>query len=299
MSASTRTAALSHGGRKDPTQTTTIRRRYAQRLRGALGRIMAAAREGIVQDDVFGLRGGQAALAELPEVFDYPTDSGKIQAFLRWLRKQLRQDYLTVVTRNENRFIQAAYARGLKHATSALREAGVDVPEDANVQAALNLPIHQRTLQQLYSRNFRLLEGITRDMGREISEELTAGFAEGENARKIARRVSNRVQTVGKTRSEVLARSEVINAHSESTLTRFEGMGVDTVQHGEWSAAMDERTCPICRHLDGQEFTIDEMRNGTFRFRAEGEDVPDHLAGEYRLKPPAHPQGRCSILPVV
>jgi len=60
----------------------------------------------------------------------------------------------------------------------------------------------------------------------------------------------------------------------------------------------DDRVCPVCEHLDGNEYTIEEMRSGTFTFDAPG-DVPDYLAGEYRLKPPAHPNGRCSILPVI
>jgi hypothetical protein len=47
--------------------------------------------------------------------------------------------------------------------------------------------------------------------------------------------------------------------------------------------------CEICQALDGRIFTLDEMRNGAFE-----------IGGfTYRLKPPAHPQGRCTILPTV
>jgi hypothetical protein len=53
--------------------------------------------------------------------------------------------------------------------------------------------------------------------------------------------------------------------------------------------AGDDRVCAFCQALNGASFTLSEMRNESFS--AGGQT--------FRLKPPAHPQGRCRILPEI
>jgi hypothetical protein len=82
------------------------------------------------------------------------------------------------------------------------------------------------------------------------------------------------------------------------SVTRYEQAGVETVQHGEWTDSDDDRVCEICERLDGREIPIGDVREATFTFEPD-DDQPDHLAGEYRMMPPAHPQGRCALLPII
>jgi len=65
-----------------------------------------------------------------------------------------------------------------------------------------------------------------------------------------------------------------------------------------WSDAGDARVCPICERLDGREIPLTTIDEATFTFEP-GPDDPDSLAGEYALKPPIHPGGRCVLLPVI
>lgn len=257
---------------RDPTRTTTLRRRYASKLRGAFADINTALRQGVVQNDAFGLRGD--ALAEAPRDFTFDTDDKKVKAFDRWLKRQQRRDVLSIISRDENQYVRTAYSSGLSHAQRELLKAGIDA-DMADVEAAFNLPVHRDALQLLYTRNYQQLEGITNAVAQQINQELTQAFAAGENPRDVAERLTDRVDTVGKTRATTLARTETINAHSTATLNRYERAGIDEVGgKAEWSAAMD--ACDQCAALHGDTYPINEARGLL----------------------PAHPNCRCAWIPV-
>lgn len=284
--------------RTDPTRTTTLRRRYAQRLRGEFAEINTQIRRGIRDRDVFRLGNGGEALAEPLPQFPFSTDDRKADAFVRWLRRQQRNGVLQVIERNNNTFIRSAYGRGLEHAATELRKQGidVDVPE---LQPAFALPVHEESLQLLFTRNYEALQGITDEVAKQISRELTNGFAQGWNPNEMAEELTDRVDSIGKTRATTLARTEVINAHAEGTLNRFERQGVDQVTiRAEFTTAGDRRVCPLCASLEGRTVTIQEAREGTFQFNA-SENQPDSLSGTHPIKPPIHPRCRCSFFPVV
>ena len=288
----------------DPTKTKTIRETYGSRLRGQLAKLNAVIRSGIIERDVFGLRGdntpfdNQPSDPDPPPVFDFPRDDRKVDSFMDWLERQEQQGVLEVISRNDNPYIRSGYQRGLQNATRELQEQGVEV-DTTDVEDIFNLGVHQDAAQALYTRNFRELRGITDVMDQQISRELADGFSQGENPTKISRRVTDRVNKIGKTRASTLAQTEVIRAHSEATLNRYERMGVETVTiRAEWLTAGDSRVCPICNSLEGKSWTIEEARSATFRYSA-GANEPSSLSGRYPVQPPAHPNCRCSFIPQV
>lgn len=286
---------------RDPTRSQTLRRRYAQRLRGQFDAIRAAINKGIRDRDVFGLRGVESLQPRPPRdlpsrVFDFSTDSEKTEQFMTWLRRQEQRGILEVISRGDNQFVRSAYAKGLRHADAQLNAEGLVVP-DEELQTLFNQPVHRDTLQSLFTRNFNELEGITEAMNQQISRELTDGFSRGLGPREMARNVTDRVDKVGKHRATVLARTETIRAHSDATLNRYEQLGVETVTiEAEFLTAGDARVCPLCASQEGRTFTITEARSETFSFRA-GESQPSSLSGEYPVNPPIHPQCRCAWIP--
>jgi SPP1 gp7 family putative phage head morphogenesis protein len=285
---------------RDPTQTTTLRKRYAQRLRGQLAALSATIREGVRSRDVFriGAAAMQPADPRDPPVFPFDEDDRKIEAFMRWLRQQEERGVLEVIGRGDNQFVRAAYGRGLQHADTALNAEGVVLP-DEQLATLFNAPIHRDALQRLYTRNFSELEGITEAMNQQISRELADGFSRGLNPTAMARNLTDRIDKVGKHRATLLGRTETIRAHSTATLNRFEEAGVDTVTvRAEWTTAGDRRVCPICQTLEGRTMTVEEARSDTFTYQASGDEAAS-LSGTYPVQPPAHPQCRCSLLPVV
>lgn len=283
-------------GGKDPTRTTSLRQKYAAKLRGKFADINTQIRKGVVDEDVFGLEG--EALAQPLPTFEYQTDPEKVDGFMEWLRRQQKRGVLEVIQRDGNTYVRSAYSSGIRYADARLNEQGVQVP-DQTLQSTFNQPVHRDALQLLYTRNYEALQGITTEVSKQVSDELTQGFAQGWNPNKIARNITDRVDKIGKTRATVMARTEVINAHSTATLNRFEQAGASGVTvKAEWSTAGDRRVCPICQALEGNVYTIKEARSSTFRYSA-GDDEAPSLSGEYPVKPPAHPQCRCALLPVV
>lgn len=290
--------------RRDPTGTATLRERYASKLRGGFAAINTDVREGIIQQDRFNLRGD--TLAELPPEFQVASDDEKTRLFVVWLVERLEADVLELISRNDNPYVRSAYGRGLKDATRALRDQGLDVSA-ADVEDMFNQGVHARTLQRLFTADYEDLEDITDEVADQVRRELTEGFAQGENPRKIARRITGRVDSIGKTRATTLARTRAIDAYSEATLNRFEGAGVSRVEvRAEWLTAGDARVCPICINLEGNTWTTDEVRSETFTLTEadvrphvdEGQSVSS-FTGDWPIKPPAHPQCRCRLIPVV
>lgn len=294
------------GRQADPTGTRTIReRRFVPELRRRFRRVRGLVRTTVgYENDALQLAGN----AEPADVFDFPTDAQKEAAFQRWLQQALEDEVLapvgTMATRNGQhytaKYVRAAYSKALRDADRRLKQEGIQVPgSDESIEATVRAPIHERTLQRLYTRTFENLEGITDDTAVVLRDELTRGLAEGKNPREVARRLTGELETITRTRADVLARTETINAYTEGTLRRYEEMGADAVTvTAEWSTAGDNRVCPICETLEGQTFTIREARTETFEFTP-GEDDIESLAGEYPVKPPAHPQCRCAFLPAV
>jgi len=265
----------------DPTATTTLRNEYSQRLRGVWARINAQAREDVTDRDVFALRSeGALAAARPPDpIHDlrFESDDRKIESFRDWLGEQARKGRLEVFTRDENTYIRSAYEKGVRHADENLRKQGVELPEQ-DLQAMFNRPIHSDQLQTLFTRTLTEWEGVVSATEQQIARELSDGLAQGENPTKIARRISDRIDNIGKTRSTTLARTEIIRSHADATLNRYDELSVDEVAgEAEFSTAGDSRVCPICRSLDGNVYTIEAARGLI----------------------PVHSRCRCTFLPVV
>jgi SPP1 gp7 family putative phage head morphogenesis protein len=277
-----------------PARIKTATIRFEQNLRGVLQRINAALKEAIIEDDIFGLEddGTDTLAVDDPPRLQTESNARKTVLFIQWLREQLNTELLEIVTRNENAYIRSAYAQGIRAATSALQEQGVD-PATVDISELVEQGNFNRGLQTLFNRTYEELKGMTDDLVQEVRQELMEGFSRGENPRKVARRISDRVDSVGKHRATLIARTETLNAHSTGYLDRVEDVSdeqdTDIVVSHEWATAGDDRVCPICKAIDGIMFTTEEMREGTFE-----------LGGNtWQLKPPAHPMGRCTLLPTV
>ena len=275
-----------------PTRTTTQQDVFAQRLRGVLSRINARIREVIINNDAF--QNVEALVDDPPDsVFETDNSRQAIGRFLEWLRTQLDESYLTVVGPDRNQFIRAAYAEGVRNVHGQLSDLDVSF-ERSDVNDLIGRPIHRNSLQELYTRAYENLESVRDDVAQAVRDELVEGFREGKGTAEIARNLTDRVDSIGKHRSTMIARSEVMNAHSEGTLTRVEEINRDrpteedtlVTGHGQWNAAISQpNTCAFCRRMNGTDLKASEMATTTVQFRG---DI-------YRLKPPAHVSGRCSI----
>lgn len=266
MSSKPRSERSDHGagqGAVDPTKTTTLRRTYAQRFRGQFAALNTEILRAVRDRDFFGLGQSEQLAPSEPDPlpnYPFPRDDKKIEKFEDWLRKQLDRGVLETITRNENEYIRSAYNRGVTYADSELNQAGVMASEEA-LEEVFNQGTREETLQRLYTRNYSALRGITDETAKQISEEITDGVARGVNPRVMARNITGRVDSIGKTRATTLARTEVINAHAEGTLDRFGELGIEEVTgEVEWQATGDHRVCAECASLSGSRYSLEDAR---------------------------------------
>jgi len=287
-------------GEYGPTNTQSVTRTFEQRLRGVLGRINAKIREFVGEKDWFGINEQSDTLAvEDPDPFNTDNNPKKIALFVNWLREQLDANYLSIVGPDRNEWIETAYKEGIRNVHRQLSDLNVSFErEDAN--DLVSVPIHRSSLRELYTRTYSNLQSVRDDVATDVRDTLLEGFQEGKGPREIARTLTDRIDSIGKYRSTLIARSETINAHSSGTLSRIDELNEDTEQeivasHGEWDAAMDNRTCAFCQALNGVEMATDEM--GRFSVEVgESANLPNQFIGRnFRLKPPAHPNCRCNI----
>ncbi len=220
----------------------------------------------IVRDDILGLSDSPPRVVlqlSPPGRFTFPSDvAGKAEAFTAWLRGALDSELLSIVggepTGWQNKYVRAAYGRGLAHADAALRSQGFDPPPGA-LAATFNAPIHVSKLQLIFSRNFSELRGITNAVEQSLSRIVTEGLATGQSPRVVARNIARSIDSIGRVRSRALARTEIIRAHATATLARFEQAGIEEVVGVvEFATAGDDRVCQTCQDLEGNTFTLDE-----------------------------------------
>jgi len=271
-----------------PTNTKTATKRFEQRLRGVLERINAAIRKAIVEEDLFNLRVDTLAVDD-PGPFEESSDMATMAKFTQWLREQLNTEFLTVVSAAENQYIRRTYAEGMRLATRQLQNQDVDL-QTVDIQELVEKDRFDTGLRTLFRRNFRQLESVKEDMVDDIRGTLLEGFRDGWNPSKMARKITDRVDSIGKNRATMIARSETINAHSQGFLDRTEQVQEELdipmgVRHVGRVTAADEDVCAFCRRTSDSVFTIEEFGGTTVQWRGQ----------IWRVAPPSHPNGRCSI----
>lgn len=297
------TARLRQLATSDPTRTGELRARFRRDIRRRFRAVRGAIRRVVGYDeDYFRLRQDARLADDTPD--EGLTQAERRRQFRRWLRQQFRDRVLEPTRRRALRegqhwtatYVRAAYGSGWERATQRLQQAGL---APSTVEDVFRLPTPRRQLRDLYTRVYGLVEDTSRAAALQVADAVTTGLAEGINPREMARRATAEARGVQRTRAEVIARTETIRAHSEATLDRYERARVGGVTvSGEFTTADDARVCPICEHIAGDAFTPRAMRDATVAFEP-SDSEPDHLAGEYPVMPPVHPQCRCAILPVV
>jgi len=157
-----------------------------------------------------------------------------------------------------------------------------DVSRNALVKRTF-ATIDRAAVDFLANYQLQLLGDVTTELASGIHKTITAGVLSGKSIPEVASEIGRVVEdkeafrkagkTVFKTaqqRATLIARTETLRAHNEGRKVFYRQVGVTKVQ---WLTAHDERTCPICRPLDGIVFGMEEVEG-----------------------PPLHPGCRCSCV---
>ncbi len=299
----------------DPTRTTTLRNTMVKDSNRRFDVLARIVRTAVDDEDCFGLKGTPSIFKEnigayqmnTPGYrrFAFGTDERKIKEFLLWLDEQVRKGILTIEEVEQvgesiypiwsNKYIRAAYERGISRAKSELRQVGLAAVITEEIAGGLfSSPMHIERVGLLYIRTFNELKGITDQMAQIISKLLVEGMMSGESPRRIARKLVAAINGKGvgelgltdtlgrfipaRRRAEILARTEIIRAHHLATIQSYRNSGVFNVKvKAEFLTAGDDRVCPQCASLEGRIFDLDKA---------------EELI-------PVHPQCRCCVMPYV
>jgi len=128
--------------------------------------------------------------------------------------------------------------------------------------------VDRSALDFLVNYDLQLLGNVTRELADAIKQQISVGIVTGDSIAKIAdkvggvitdpeefRRAGKTVFRTAQVRIETITRTETLRAYGQGRRKFYDVAGVRRVV---WVTAGDERTCPECGPLEGQEFWIDQ-----------------------------------------
>lgn len=259
----------------DPTRTLAIRNVFIADQTRRYRALMRVIIQSVVTNDALNLspplRDELATMAVAPipaGAFDALTSTEKIAAFNVWLIEQERQGVLEIIPGPQgpepysNQYIRSSYQKGLDKSLRELRAKGIEVPATVlpgapGVGGVFLAPFHQSRVQLIYGQTFTALERVTEVMNTQIQGVLAQGIAEGVGLEEMARRINNRVDKIGLTRSKLIARTETVKTYNTAQV--FEFQRVENIIGEEifvqWWTAEDERVRSSHRERHGKIYT--------------------------------------------
>ncbi len=226
--------------------------------------------------------------------YDFPLDPRYLDEFSGWLSEKTEEHLLHIMPgpgiharydRWSDQYVMPAYKQGMYNAYMH-GGFGAVAGAAANpwVQASFSMPFHVSRVGLLYLRTYESLKNVSEATAGAIRAELAQGMVEGINPRKIASRMADKIDDIGIHRAELIARTEIMRAHSEASLDTYESFETEGITLlVEYLYTKDDRVCQKC--ID---FGTDENGNPK-RFKV----------SESHGILPLHPNCRCVWIPWV
>jgi hypothetical protein len=289
------------GARQDPTRTLTLRNRFTAEVKRRYARLKRLVVESVVVNDAFGLLNTRQPglvlqqAAHRGQFSNIPLDE-QVDAFQQWFQEneqRILMEYTYGQQQSEVKesswmtpFLILAFLTGLRRARSELTKGGWPVqqyPPNTNPTTMLQpLGVKER-LDYINKRSFLGLKNITTATDTALRRIIGEGLLEGVHPREVARRITEAIDTIGRRRAMLLARTEMITAHHSAMMSQYHAAGVLGIRlMAEWLTAGDGRVCPVCQ-------TIAQRDNGF------GPGIYTLTQVEGMI--PVHPDCRCIALP--
>jgi len=258
----------------DPTKTLTLRNAWIRDINNRFNALKRVMRISITDNDCFGLKDRPHTIPELiaqgsyqteldklsplkPSAFKFTRNDQKVKGFMTWLKEQEKLGILELTATSgrtakgieawSNIYIQSAYTKGLSQARADLIQAGVDVPNIAEIPGGISgvfhQPFHADAVGLIYSRVYSELEGVTAAMDQAISRHLAHGLAAGQGPYTIARDLVKDVDNIGINRARTIARTEVTQTYNTAAINEYtsaERLLKEPI-HVQWWTAGDDR----------------------------------------------------------
>jgi len=171
--------------------------------------------------------------------------------------------------------VKSSFLNGITLSIGELGKVGLpyyDVLTDADrvkLAGQVMSLVDRSALDFLVNYDLNLLGNVTRELADNIEQQIAVGIVAGDSIAKIGEKIGGVItdpedfRLAGKTvfksaqnRIEVITRTETLRAFGQGRQKFYQTVGVTRVV---WVTAGDERTCPQCGPLDGQEFWMDKV----------------------------------------
>lgn len=260
--------------KQDPTRTAFLRRRFIAELKKRFNRVRRALAELVVKEDALGLK---APLAN--QRWAFRSDAEKLKEFKKWLEQQFAGEVLGQDLERAywDAYIEEGWRKGAGRAFDDTKvRARRWRPGEGDfyrgtkqqfLETSFGIPVSQEKVKLLAERVYTDLKGITDASATRMSRVLTDGLVQGKNPREVARDL-NRELDLGRSRSLMIAQTEIVRAHAEGQLDAMELLGVEEIGVAvEWSTSGlgvtelgNPSPCEVCAPLQGIVMTIREAR---------------------------------------
>jgi len=139
-----------------------------------------------------------------------------------------------------------------------------------------------RVVRFLETEGLSFIKSVNEVTIEKLKKTLTEGVILEESIPQLKNRVTDVFESATEARAKTIARTEVLRATNFASIEAYQQSGV--VSAKEWLTALDERTCETCLPLDGVVVPL----NKSFNTAVGQLDAP-----------PAHPNCRCTTIPVI
>lgn len=298
--------------RTDPASIHPAVQDFLHAFRRRFERLHGLVRQTVEKNDALHLQSGPPAgvhgvrpFTGTPEaVENFPaSESAAKAAFGTWFLNAVRQAILGPTSEEQVKqgahwtapFIDSAFVQGVTQSTGQLQNAGVSM-DRMEPGEILTDGGFEPALRTRYWSAYSELDGISEDMARSIRGVLGEAFDEGWNPKKAADVMVEEIgridpetgeATMHAARAKTLSRTELMFAHTNSSLRNYARGGVTTVGHVGRMITPDSKVCGFCRRLADESFTLREFAGTRVLWRGQ----------RYFVGVPSHPNGRCSPIP--
>lgn len=157
--------------------------------------------------------------------------------------------------------------------------------------------VNQGAIDYLNFYKLDTVPGITETTRKQATAMIDEWLQSGEPLPKLFDKLE---PLFGANRAKMIARTEVTRTINAGKLEGWKSMG--TITEKVWRTARDELVCPICGELDGKVVAIEDNftlgLENTANNEALEKYIMKHGTLEYMI-PPAHPNCRCGLSPIV
>lgn len=211
------------------------------------------------------------------QVNQFDPDPEQLRIYMAFFQAQLDQ---IIVGSWQEKYQRQSYERAIQRALAELKRQGaattiselerriaqqVDftvIPSlGLSADAMASLPLHQDALEFLFTRSFEALDGMSRDMARQVRGILFDSAREGLGVEQVARLINRRIE-VGMSRSRLIAQTETIQAYQRGTInqarTTSDFIGEEVKLR--WTTVRDSKVRDLHRQWHGEVFTEQEAQ---------------------------------------